>query len=879
LDCVPGTYSTAVQAESSHACTDCEPGTTTLPTETGLTSCTACVALNQTVPLNALADTSAGDPLVCGWSCELGYVLVNVSEAGFNHSQTLAVGYTQSQSTGIFHAQNDYCCNPTLTSTGPGLFLAGCNRTYDGDAAACPPIANANYFFIGVKIDHCSDWVCDEGYYSNGTACVKQRVCDPGDTYRRDAAGEIVRSAYGAFECVQCSACIAGSTLLRPCNGSVDTQCVMCASTQFSVSGGPCLPAPPIGSIGVVVRLTALPPFQGRPSVFWDGTPIRWGGINFANGFFMNSYTECRPLEPFLAYKGGDVPCYRLDTAPDACVQPKCNSQCLPWNGTAGWYLVPATGQCTPCVYDTLCTATQYSNMAVCGPTSAPLCAQCPGALPPNALRWTNPGRILYGHPPCDVVCRNGYVRTDNFTCMYCPNLPENSKVTVGCSWVCSLGFLREGDLCIPCTDEPAACGVGMYVGYVDDAQCARCLPCTNAVPNSVFVSAGSKNGPNTCAIRCNPGTFVDPAYGLDVFNNPVVCAECSTPQCVAGESFQAACAADQDAYCAPCSECPVGSAVRTPCTIGANTTCAPCDPSLLPLNAVWTAAGCVEWECADAYYLSADRAVCIACRQPRDCTKNDRFEYVSAGCGACTPCDPALLKPWQCFNGDGQCGSTYWCGFATVPPPESTSATAAATTTARIATTPAPMATTSAPSPSYATLMTVTLARNVTLADLLKSISCPDGPCTVKLVSVTQANSTTLCSGSACRRRLQQAGGDEVMTVELIVLSPQPLIPVVNSSLVSVVSVATTGSFLVEDTSILSNMTRLTLFIKSERHKDDGPTPVLYVIVGFAACVAIVCLARCCPSCRARRKYEPVPSNAAMPEPFDWTGVRLKHV
>lgn len=876
VGCAAGTYSTAVQAISSETCSRCEPGFTTRPTDTGVTSCTSCAALNQTVPLNALVDASAVvDPLVCGWSCEQGYTLVNVSETGFRNASHIAIGYTPSQSVDLFHAQNDYCCNPTLTSLSPGLYLKGCNRTYDGDAAECPPIANGYYFFTGVKVDHCSDWACNDGFFSNGTVCVKQRVCEAGYTYRRDALGEIMRAAFGAFECVPCSACVDGSTLRLPCNGSVDTQCVMCASTSFSVRGGPCLSAPPLGSIGVVIRLTALPPFQGRPSVYWDGTPIKWSSINFATGFFMNSYTACRPTEPYLAYRGGDLPCYRLDTAPTACVQPKCNSQCLPWNGTAGWYLVPSTGLCAPCVYESSCAANQYSDMQVCGPTSTPQCAPCPATLPPNALSWINPGRILYGYPPCDVVCRSGYVRTDNFTCISCPNLPDNSKVTVGCDWVCSLGYVPVGNLCVPCTGEPASCGVGMYVGYVEGEQCAKCLPCTNAVVNSAFVSPGSNNGPNTCGIRCNQGTFVDPVYGLDVYNNPVVCAECSAPHCVPGESFLTGCTADEDAYCAPCSECPAGSRERTPCTVGADTTCTPCDPALLPLNAVWTAAGCEAWECADAYYLSTDGTLCIPCKQPRDCTKSDRFDYRSAGCGVCTPCDPALLKPWQCFNGDGQCGATYWCGFTTLPPP--IASTAVVTTVQTTTTATPPPTTAAAVSPSYATLMTVTLAQNVTLADLLKSISCPDGPCTVKIVSVTQNRSTTYCSETGCGRRLLQDG--DLMTVEIVVLSPQPQSPVINSTIVTPISITTTGSYLVTDENVLRNATLLRTFIKKERSKDEAPVPYVLIVSVCAACFIVVCLVAACIANAIPKSETPTHSTVTTGEQFDWKSVRLKDV
>jgi hypothetical protein len=485
------------------------------------------------------------------------------------------------------------------------------------------------------------------------------------------------------------------------------------------------------------------------------------------------------------------------------------------------------------------------------------------------------------------VVCRNGYIRTDNFTCIYCPDLPANSKGTVGCNWVCSLGFVQVGGECVPCVGEPTECGVGLYLGYVEGEQCARCLPCTNAVPHSVFVSAGRKNGPDTCALQCAPGTLVDPAYGLDVFGNPVVCAECSTPQCVAGETYLTRCAADQDAHCAACSECPVGSSIRAACTPEADTVCAPCDPALLPFNAVWTAAGCVQWACADAYYLSADKTACVPCRQPRECAKSDRFEYTSAGCGVCTPCDPALLKPWQCFNGDGECGGTYWCGFVTPVPTTSTTA-AAVTTTTTTTTPPPPVATTSAAPLSYATLMTVTLPPNVTLAELLKAVSCPNGPCTVQVVSVKRDD------GGVRRRLLQSSGG--TVTYEIVVLSAQPVTPVVNSTVVQPVSVVTTDSFRVGDPSILLNATQVAAFIsnatqastKADFHIFDSIAAqfktsmdiawVLFFVFLLAGIVVLVCACWCCCRCAAGRR-RPAYNMAEMPKSFDWSGVRLKHV
>ena len=205
------------------------------------------------------------------------------------------------------------------------------------------------------------------------------------------------------------------------------------------------------------------------------------------------------------------MPCRRIDTSPSSvCSYPTCNTQCLPWNGTMGWFRL-GTGQCTPCLYDTSCCASEFSDMTTCGPNTAPKCTSCPGDLPLNALQWVNPGHIMT-NPPCDIVCRNGYVKTANFTCIYFPNIPANAKVTGGCNWVCSLGFVQVGpSLCVPCTGVPTSCGAGTYLGYSDGSQCASCLPCTNLVSNAVYVSSGSDNGPNTCKVLCNPGMFIDP--------------------------------------------------------------------------------------------------------------------------------------------------------------------------------------------------------------------------------------------------------------------------------------------------------------------------------------------------------------------------------
>ena len=879
--CPAGTYSTTIQADNSNVCLACNPGFSTKPTDSWLTVCSSCVALNQPTPKNSYNGTQLSDLLLCQWQCEPGYIPINVSASGFKNATLIAMKYTAAEALAIFHIQNDYCCNPTLTTV--GTYLSGCNRTSDGVSTPCPPIPNA--YFVDTKtpsINHCSEWACNVGYYLNGT-CWKQPACQNGYTYQRDIYGNLVTLNFGIFTCVPCSQCIDGSQLLKPCNGSIDTQCTMCSGTTYSVGNSGCLSMPPLGYIGLMVRLTSVPVFQGRPSFYYDGTPLDWGVLNSGTGsagFYLNTYTPCQSIPQYLVYSGSDVPCRRLDTVPSMCQYPACNTQCRPWNGTAGWFKL-GTGQCTPCVYDSSCGPTQYSDMTVCGPVSSPQCTDCPSTLPANALTWLNPGRSMTGYPPCDVLCRDGFVKTSNYTCIYCPNLPNNSKITSGCNWVCSLGFIPVGHTCVPCTNVPTSCGVGTFLGYNASSQCARCLPCTNVVPNSIFTTAGHDNGPDTCAVVCNPGTFIDPTYGVDVFNNPIVCTQCSVPQCKSGSTYLVSCTLTSDAFCAPCSICPPGKYALYPCTIGADVLCADCDPTLLPDNSSWSV-GCDLWQCNSGFYHVDGN--CAKCLQPSDCSNSDSYSYLLPGCGICTPCNASLLLPGQCFNGDGQCGTTYWCGFTSTV---RLITTAPITTPKPIVTTQKAVIPTTTPKPNvtYAAVMTLTLSSNMSIPDLIKSISCPQNQqCIFKLISVKQ---TATCSG--CRRRLlQQSSG---IVVQVAIISPTPLqsSPVVSSS---VQSVAITASHPVSDPTLLSNPVQLGLYVNvMEQNANKSNDDFSWIAIGVAGGITLLIIILLIvafsgsPLNQQGKKKPPndksdnkplVPNSTPANTRFNWEGVRI---
>ena len=834
--CDPGKYSAALQATSSDTCAPCESGFTTSPTATGQSACVSCALQYQPMPINAKHVVPAPDPLLCSWECiTSGYIRISYSTSSF--AASAYSGYTATQALQLFHILRDYCCDPTILS-GPGKFLSGCSRTANGVEASCSAIADG-YFVPSPtpKLNYCLDFACNEWYVSTGTACIAQPSCGANYTFQRDTSGNIITTASGLFACVPCSQCMNGAGVLAQCNKTADTRCALCPPNTYSFNGSGCLSSVPLGYMGVVVQLTTVPAFQGRADVMADGvTPIKWGNL------LVYTFTPCQTIPGSFMYTGQDVPCRRLDTQPALCQLPSCSTQCKPWNGTAGWFML--RGQCTPCQYDSFCSPTQYSDMSVCGPVLSPACTPCPLVPLPNSVGWANPGRyVSQAKYPCAVICKDGFVLDANSSCVFCPNLPNNSKIKTGCDWECSLGFTQLGaSQCVPCEGVPTSCSLGYYLGY-GVGQCAYCLPCTNTVANSRYISSGAANGPNSCGLLCNPGYFADPAFGFDVFNNPVTCTRCTPPQCVKGVSFAVQCTYTADAFCERCSSCPVGFAVSRPCSLGANTTCVQCDSTGLPSGAVWTASGCHEWDCQADFYRVADQ--CVPCRKPADCVISDSYSYVPSkpGCGVCTPCNASLLLPFQCFNGDGQCGVTYWCGWTS-----SSSIPTHTTTTVSLPVTPAPPSTTPpAPIQNYATLMTVTLsqANAAMLSNFSNYISCLQCS-SIHILSITRGNVTTYCSATGCgSRRLLS----EEVTIEVGMVSQAPL-DATPPKVPAGSAVTLSASHPVPDEVDLSSPQQFNVFIKSVASTQVQSLSskmwiLLYIIAALIAAVGLVVL--CC--------------------------------
>ena len=690
--CSAGKFSTITQAISPNTCSACPAGQTTLPTATGSTLCIQCNATNLPTPRSAMF-TKEDDTLVCAWKCNTGYTRFNYSETAYTAATYTALGYSTTQALTVFHNRNDFCCEPSTVKT--GMYMCGtslpacapaCTRSSDGSSSQCAAIENAHFVETEkYKFNRCSDWECDDFFFLNKISgvCTAQPVCLAGWTYERDRVqGAYIIQPSGSFTCVPCSRCIDGSETATPCNSINDTICRICPSAEYSYQAAKCTDTVPFGFSPVRIRITGIPAYHGRPTTFADATPVKWNDIDFTQGFFLNSYTPCQPAASIaLMFIGGDETCNRLDLTSSTCAFPICKVQCKPWNGVEGWYKLK-TGECSKCTYDPTCTSAQYSDMTTCGPTTAPRCASCPTIPLPNSLGWLNPGRTPFLGPyTCDFVCRDGFAKGSNYSCIPCPNVPNNAKITGGCSWACSLGFVQDRTTCIPCTGVPTSCSTGFYIGYASTtSQCARCLACTNLMANAAYVSSGQPNGPNTCGIKCLAGTFVSPGYGFDAHNNPVACDRCSSLQCAPGSTYLNPCSYLADAECVQCSECIVGTQVHEDCAPESDTVCAACNASQLPTNARWVEQGCRKWECESGFVREPNTTTCLRCKLPKDCIASDSYEDDDSGtgCGRCVACDLFLLLPGQCFNGDGQCGVSYQCDTgmptARAMPPSQTS-------------------------------------------------------------------------------------------------------------------------------------------------------------------------------------------------------------
>ena len=153
------------------------------------------------------------------------------------------------------------------------------------------------------------------------------------------------------------------------------------------------------------------------------------------------------------------------------------------------------------------------------------------------------------------IDCDVGFWNTNGGACVSCTNKPDDAQYTSNanlfspntCAWECVTGFVRTGDVCVPCTTAP--CAIGQYRGVCTKTAQGSCQPCTIRPPNSVFTGSGEPFDSNTCAWKCVVGFF----------RSPGGCSACSTSACPAGQ-YRLPCSESADGTCVPCTAKPANS-------------------------------------------------------------------------------------------------------------------------------------------------------------------------------------------------------------------------------------------------------------------------------------------------------------------------------
>jgi len=96
---------------------------------------------------------------------------------------------------------------------------------------------------------------------------------------------------------------------------------------------------------------------------------------------------------------------------------------------------------------------------------------------------------------------------------------------------LCDTGFfINDQEVCEPCSISP--CQVGFYRKKCSSRQDAKCVPCTNFVPNgSLYSSSGQPYNTNHCDLRCENGFYplIELAsVNLSTMAPVAVCASCN---------------------------------------------------------------------------------------------------------------------------------------------------------------------------------------------------------------------------------------------------------------------------------------------------------------------------------------------------------------
>ena len=528
---------------------------------------------------------------------------------------------------------------------------------------------------------------------------------------------QFANSTCGGFgqlpDCISCTVCTGGDSVLQRCTNVTDTICGECVGPTSCPPGSILLECADSSIFG---ERECMPCPEGQYES--GGACVDCAGVESDCVELGWAFIPCRVSETSDVTECVDCGSIGMLATVD---RHACSQICAP----AG-YILPGSSQCQPCIacprgsYQSVpCTLHQARECSECsecpdGMVVAQACSQfadtvcavegaaCAGPTScPDGMLWLDCGEgSVEGIREC-VVCPVGSTAD---TCVgVCAGplecVPGEVLLDCGASSVaglrecvaCSEGQFDDGGACVDCAHSAESCvGAGYaFIGCVpgDTSDVSSCTDCTSM---SKLVSPDG----TTCLDACDVGSTVDstgtfceectpcPAgqyVGTScTASSPHTCLPCTA--CGDGMVVREACSmfADTDCVvgvdvcpfgqyvhavtfmCAECSACPEGEYIMTSCTATSAATCRPCSEcgeGMVPSEACSALADtvCVVGvdECPFGQYVDPDTFQCA------DCAVCASGSYMTETCtataaGVCTPCsecDPGYVASEECSN------------------------------------------------------------------------------------------------------------------------------------------------------------------------------------------------------------------------------------
>jgi hypothetical protein len=490
------------------------------------------------------------------------------------------------------------CVLCSLISCMPGFTSSGCSSgaTADAQCIACPAklAPSGSYTYT----DECN-FVCNNGFWRNDTTCAacSDLKCPPGSY--ASACSSSLNSV-----CLPCTVPGGLFNWTQGCNFTCangyfafNASCRQCVTPNCAPGSYPST----CGGTSNSICLACAPPL-GNYVWLSSGTcqySCAVGWYRNASGCVRCSQRSCAP-GTYLGECGAtfDATCVNCSgLAPGVVWTTGCSFICQP-----GVYWLSGGSVCKPCSTQVQCGVGWYPS--ACGATSDVACVPCP--VVPNSIYTVG----------CEYVCKVGFYLAADRSCIGCsqlvcaagkyivpcnqtrdtfcatcviPTAAKSVRWTSGCEYACASGYYADGPLCIAC-NTAVQCPPGYTQSECLAGKDVQCIPCANYQIGYQWT--------NGCDFVCAPGFY----------QTDTSCTPCSVDACAPG-TYAVACSAFADTFCIGCPV-PIGQYVWTDgcafkCAQGrflSGMTCIPCSTPVC-------AAGRYASNCTD----STD-SVCLNC-------------------------------------------------------------------------------------------------------------------------------------------------------------------------------------------------------------------------------------------------------------------------